>query len=247
MATSSPVVSSPKVAAVLQKLHGESDSQESSYSVLSFWLRKQITAILFGSRGWNSRDDDFMRDKYICLEADKAQLLYLLARSTGALNIVEAGTSFGVSTIYLALAAGQNAAAKASGSATPGQGAQVFATENEPTKAKKARENWKEAGEEVEPWITLLEGDLRETLPEQMKKVDQVDLLLLDIWTPLALPAVKAVLPNLRTGALIVADNTVMARRDYKDLFAFLDDPTNGFKHMTTPFKGGLGVIVYLP
>ncbi|KAM5458354.1 hypothetical protein MaudCBS49596_000267 [Microsporum audouinii] len=273
MATPNPVVSSPKVEAVLKKLHEESGAQESSFSVLSFWIRKQIRSLIFGSRGWGSKDDDFMRDKYICLEADKSQLLYLLARSTGALNIVEAGTSFGVSTIYLALAAGQNAAAKASGSITPGQGAQVFATENEPTKAKKAREHWTEAGEEVEPWITLLEGDLRETLPEQMKKVDQVDLLLLDsmlilncsalpitialliytlltrntVWTPMALPALRAVLPKLRTGALIVADNTSIARRDYKDLFAFLDDPKNGFKHMTTPFKGGLEVIVYLP
>ncbi|DAA77350.1 TPA_exp: putative O-methyltransferase [Trichophyton benhamiae CBS 112371] len=247
MASPSALVSSPKVAALLKRLHGESGAQESSFSVLSFWLRKKIMTMIFGNRRWNSADDDFMRDKYICLEADKSELVYLLARSTGALNIVEAGTSFGVSTIYLALAAGQNAAAKASGSITPGQGAQVFATENEPTKAKKAKEHWKEAGEEVEPWITLLEGDLRETLPDQMKKVDQIDMLLLDIWTPMALPALKAVQPKLRTGALIIADNTVMARSDYKDLFDYMDDPKNGFRHMTTPFKGGLEVIVYLP
>ncbi|EGD91515.1 hypothetical protein H112_01323 [Trichophyton rubrum D6] len=247
MASPSVLVSSPKVAALLKRLRGESGAQESSFSVVSFWLRKKIMTMILGSRRWNSADDDFMRDKYICLEADKSELVYLLARSTGALNIVEAGTSFGVSTIYLALAAGQNAAAKASKSITPGQGAQVFATENEPTKAKKAKEHWKEAGEEVEPWITLLEGDLRETLPDQMKKVDQIDMLLLDIWTPMALPALKAVQPKLRTGALIIADNTVMARSDYKDLFDYMDDPKNGFKHMTTPFKGGLEVIVYLP
>ncbi|EFR01267.1 hypothetical protein MGYG_04272 [Nannizzia gypsea CBS 118893] len=247
MASPSPVVSSANVAALLKRLHGESNAQESSFSIISFWFRKKITAMIFGNRRWNSADDDFMRDKYICLEADKSEFVYLLARSIGALNIVEAGTSFGVSTIYLALAAGQNAAAKASGSITPGQGAQVFATENEPTKAKKAKEHWKEAGEEVEPWITLLEGDLRETLPEQMKKVDQIDMLLLDIWTPMALPALKAVQPKLRTGALIIADNTVMARIDYKDLLDYVNDPKNGFKHMTTPFKGGLEVIVYLP
>ncbi|EZF31139.1 hypothetical protein TMEN_3430 [Trichophyton mentagrophytes] len=247
MASPSVLVSSPKVAGLLKRLHGESGAQESSFSVVSFWLRKKIMTMIFGNRRWNSADDDFMRDKYICLEADKSELVYLLARSTGALNIVEAGTSFGVSTIYLALAAGQNAAAKAPGSITPGQGAQVFATENEPTKAKRAKEHWKEAGEEVEPWITLLEGDLRETLPDQMKKIDQIDMLLLDIWTPMALPALKAVQPKLRTGALIIADNTVMARSDYKDLFDYIDDHENGFKHMTTPFKGGLEVIVYLP
>lgn len=180
MASPSALVSSPKVAVLLKKLHGESEAQDSSFSVVLFWLRKKITTMIFGSRKWNSADDDFMRDKYICLEADKSEFVYLLARTTGALNIVEAGTSFGVSTIYLALAAGQNAAANTSGSITPGQGAQVFATENEPTKAKKAREHWKEAGEEVEPWITLLEGDLRETLPEQMRNVDQIDMILLD-------------------------------------------------------------------
>lgn len=186
MASPNVLVSSPKVAGLLKRLHGESGAQESSFSVVSFWLRKKIMTMIFGNRRWNSADDDFMRDKYICLEADKSELVYLLARSTGALNIVEAGTSFGVSTIYLALAAGQNAAAKAPGSITPGQGAQVFATENEPTKAKKAKEHWKEAGEEVEPWITLLEGDLRETLPDQMKKVDQIDMLLLDsMLTPI--------------------------------------------------------------
>ena len=121
-----------------------------------------------------------MRDKFIALEPDKCEFLYLLARATGAVSIVEAGTSFGVSTIYLALAAGQNAAAKAGLSVIPGQGAKVIATEKEPTKAEKARDYWMQAGEEVQPWITLLVGDLLETLPGEVDKVDKIDLLLLD-------------------------------------------------------------------
>lgn len=173
------VVASSKVLDVLKRLHAASSAQESSLSLSFFWLRKLLGGIFSGNRQWTSRDDDFMRDKFIALESDKSQFIYMLARSSGATNIVEAGTSFGVSTIYLALAAGQNAKALG-GSTVAGQGGRVIATEYEPQKAKKAREHWKEAGEEVEPWITLLEGDLQETLAPEVNKLDHVDLLLLD-------------------------------------------------------------------
>ena len=95
-----------------------------------------------------------MRDKFVALEQDKCQFMYLLARSINAKNIVEAGTSFGVSTIYLALAVGQNVTeARAKGEIVSGK---VVATEKEASKAVRAREHWSEAGEEVEPWIDML-------------------------------------------------------------------------------------------
>lgn len=122
-----------------------------------------------------------MRDKFVALEPEKCEFVYLLARALGATRIVEAGTSFGVSTIYLALAVGQNAtqAAKASsGGATPS--GKVIATEKEPTKAARARDHWREAGTEVEPWIELREGDLLETLKVGEGMPDQIDMLLLD-------------------------------------------------------------------
>lgn len=114
--------------------------------------------------------DDVMRDKFIALDQDKCHFVYQLCRTINAKTIVEAGTSFGVSTIYLALAAGANA------KATGGKG-RVIATENEPTKANKAREHWKQCGEIVTEVIDLREGDLRETLKQN---INDVDLLLLD-------------------------------------------------------------------
>lgn len=110
-------------------------------------------------------------DRFVALEPDKCALVYLLLRSIGARFVVEAGTSFGVSTIWLALAVGQNSTAQRSKG-------KVIATENEPTKAKRAREHWKKAGAEVEQWIELREGDLRETLKSDLP--EQVDFLLLD-------------------------------------------------------------------
>ena len=118
----------------------------------------------------NTEWDDLMRDKFIALDADKASFMYNLVRATGALNVVEAGTSFGVSTIYLALAVGQNAraAGKSSGDA------KVIGTEFEPTKAALAKKHWVEAGDAVEPWIELREGNLLETLREDMPVIDFV-------------------------------------------------------------------------
>lgn len=108
-------------------------------------------------------------DKFVALDPDKCAYVYLLLRSMKARFVVEAGTSFGVSTIYLALAVSQNAGSQ------PGK---VIATENEPTKAVKARKYWSQAGDDIEKFIELREGDLRETLKTDLP--EQVDFLLLD-------------------------------------------------------------------
>lgn len=177
---SQSIVASPKVLALLERLHAASSAQESSFSLVTFWLSHYIKSF-FTKDSWSAQQDNFMRDKFIALEADKSEFLYLLSQINGSLNIVEAGTSFGVSTIYLALSVGQNVAATKNTSTTDDwKTGKVIATEKEPSKAAKAREHWKEAGEEVEPWITLLEGDLLETLPGELAVTGPIDLLLLD-------------------------------------------------------------------
>ncbi|KAK2592433.1 hypothetical protein QQS21_009849 [Conoideocrella luteorostrata] len=239
------VVGSPRVHELLQKLHSLSEAQEKSFSQIFFYVKRLIAFYLYGST-WSASSDDHMRDKFVSLEQDKCQLMYLLARSSGARNIVEAGTSFGVSTIYLALAVGQNVedARRATGTAVTGK---VIATEKESSKAARARDHWKQAGDEVEPWIELREGDLLETLKVEDGMPDQIDLLLLDIWTPLALPALEIVRPRLRKGAIILADNTVMAKPLYREFLEYVNRPENGFKTTTMPYSGGLMMAVYLP
>ncbi|KAL6240358.1 hypothetical protein RBB50_012728 [Rhinocladiella similis] len=74
----------------------------------------------------------------------------------------------------------------------------MIATEKEHAKAVKARLHWKEAGDEVEPWIELREGNLLETLKVDEGMPERIDLLLLDVWTPLALPTLKFVQPRLK-------------------------------------------------
>lgn len=123
--------------------------------------------------------DDLMRDKFIALTEDKAMFVYNMVRAKGALTVVEAGTSFGVSTIYLALAVGENARILGKTRSE----ARVIATEHEPSKAAKAREYWRTAGESVEQYIELREGDILQTLREDVLEVDFVlfDSMLLQI------------------------------------------------------------------
>ncbi|KAK4119669.1 S-adenosyl-L-methionine-dependent methyltransferase [Parathielavia appendiculata] len=237
------ISASPRVHALLARLHAASAAQEKSLSQVWFYLKRFITFYI-SSSAWGPAADDHMRDKFVALEEDKCHFVYLLARSSGALNIVEAGTSFGVSTIYLALAVGQNVAdQKALGRTVNGK---VIATEKEPTKAARAREHWAEAGDEVAGVIELREGDLLETLKRD-DMPEQVDFLLLDIWTPMALPTLQIIKPRLKKGAIVLADNTKMARPLYAEYLDYIQNPANGFKTTEIPYSGGLQMSVYLP
>ncbi|KAJ5344080.1 hypothetical protein MYU51_012101 [Penicillium brevicompactum] len=199
-----PLTTTPEILALLQELHTKSLNQESAVDWSS--LPAQCT----------DEFDSIMLDKFIALDQDKCELVYHILRSTNAKTVVEAGTSFGVSTIYLALAVAENA--KRAGSGIP----RVIATEKEASKAKLARGHWASAGKEVENVIDLS-----------------------PFWTPLALPALKLVQPNLRPGAVIIADNTIMAGDKYTELFAYVDAEGSGFRRVTLPYNGGMDMIVY--
>jgi predicted O-methyltransferase YrrM len=90
-----------------------------------------------GTLDWKHMDGEthtFFRDKMVALEKDKAEYCYALCRALRATRVVEAGTSFGVSTLYLAAAVRDNG------------GGNVIGTEYEPSKAKIARANFAAAG-----------------------------------------------------------------------------------------------------
>lgn len=156
----SPLNTTPEIFALLEDLHIKSLTQESTVDWHS--LPGQST----------EEFDSIMLDKFIALDQDKCELVYHILRSINAKTVVEAGTSFGVSTIYLALAVLENA--KRDRSSPPGR---VIATEKETSKAKLARGYWATAGAEVERVIDLRVGDLRETLTRDL---GVVDFLLLD-------------------------------------------------------------------
>ncbi|KAL8822301.1 MAG: hypothetical protein Q9191_006960 [Dirinaria sp. TL-2023a] len=218
-ASPNPVEAPAHILSLLNRLHAESSAQEAA---LGNYLSK--------SAGF----DDLMRDKFIALDQDKCHFVYLICRAIRARNVIEVGTSFGVSTMYLALAVGSNAKLL-------GQAGMVIATEKESSKAQKARQYWHEAGERVESQIELREGDLQETLASDLPTVD---LLLLDIWAPLALPALKLVEHKLRSGAVIIVDNSISSAAQYADLLTYLRTPEHGFTSVTIPYSNGLEMVM---
>jgi predicted O-methyltransferase YrrM len=172
----------------------------------------------------------FRSDKLVALDRNKAEFCYQLCRTTDARRIVEIGTSFGVSTLYLAAAVRDNVG-------VAGSNGVVIGTEYEPAKACAARAHFERAG--LSRFIDLREGDLRETLKEIERPVD---FMLVDIWIGMARPALELITPHLRPGAIVVCDNTELYRNEYADYFACLE--ANGFRTMTLPFDGGLELSV---
>jgi predicted O-methyltransferase YrrM len=218
------VIADPKLQAHIDALQARSMAQEAETGAYFSERAKK------GELSWDGLDaasTAFMADKLVALEPVKAEFCHMLCRALRARRVVEVGTSFGVSTLYLADAVRQNG------------GGVVIGTEHEPAKAAAARATFAEAG--VADLIDLREGDLRETL----KTIEgPVDFVLMDIWVEMARPALELIAPHLRPGALIVADNTDQFRQAYRHVFDFVRDPSNGLTTMTLPFQGGLELVV---
>jgi len=218
------VIRDPELENLLSGLHARSDRQVGI-------LRSFETAWFEQAHPPTGKElKAFLSDKLVALDRDKAELCYQLCRSIDARRIVEIGTSFGVSTLYLAAAVRDNVRAG-------GGSGVVIGTEYEPSKARAARVHFEQAG--LSSFIDLREGDLRETL----KEIDgPVDFMLMDIWISMARPALELVMSHLRPGAVVVCDNTAKYRNEYADYFACLE--ANDFRTMTLPFEGGLELSV---
>jgi predicted O-methyltransferase YrrM len=216
----------PRLTALLDRLHAQNDAQE---ALTHGYADEPGGGSTDGTAAQTAAGRTYWSDKLVALDPDKACFCYALCRALRARRVVEAGTSYGVSTLYLAAAVRDNG------------GGTVIATEYEASKAAIARAHFAEA--QLSSYVELREGDVRDTL----KHIDgPVDFLLIDIWTPLARPVIELVHQHLRPGAIVVTDHTASPENDYQDFFAFVRDSAKGFMTQTLPFEGGLELSVKL-
>lgn len=157
-------------------------------------------------------------DNYLNVSAEFGQFLYVCVRARQATNVVEFGTSFGISTIHLAAGLRDNG------------GGRLVGTELEPAKAQRATENLAAAG--LADIVDVRVGDALETLRGDL---DDVDLVLLDGAFSLYLPVLELLEPRLRPGAVVLGEN---ASGDYLD---YVRDPGNGYRSLPLPFEPGRG------
>jgi predicted O-methyltransferase YrrM len=166
---------------------------------------------------------DAREDYYIPISAEAGKLLYALTRAIRPDTVVEFGTSYAISTLYLAAAMTDN-----------GTG-HLFTTELSKKKAAAARANLDEAG--VGEAVTILTGDALETLADVP---GPVGLALLDGWKDLCLPVLRLLEPKLAPGTLVAADDithTTMA-----DYLEYVRDPANGYVSVAFPVEDGMEI-----
>ncbi|NYT68738.1 O-methyltransferase [Pusillimonas noertemannii] len=154
------------------------------------------------------------KELWLPVSRETGVLLYQLARSMDARNIIEFGTSFGLSTLYLAAALRDNG------------GGRLISSEFEPSKVAKARRHLVEGG--VDDLIEIREGDALKTLTTGLP--ESVDLLLLDGAKSIYCEVLDLVENHLRPGALIVADNADCS----PEYLARVRSPENGY--LSVPF-----------
>jgi predicted O-methyltransferase YrrM len=123
---------------------------------------------------------------------DVGMLLYLLSTGAQARRILELGTSYGYSTVWLA------AAARATGG-------KVTSLELKEFKIDHARQALTRAG--LSTRVEFHAGDCLDTLKSLP---GPFDFVLLDVWKDLYLPCFELVHPKLAPGGVIIADNMLL-------------------------------------
>lgn len=123
---------------------------------------------------------------------DVARLLHALIVGRKARTIVELGTSYGYSTLFLADAARVT-------------GGKVFTLELSAEKQAYARAQLEEAG--LADYVEWLQGDALELLAA----LDgPFDFVLLDIWKELYIPCLDLFAPKMAAGGIVAADNMLL-------------------------------------
>lgn len=172
---------SNQVEEVLQELH---EDAKKDYLRVSKGLVKSIFRPM--------QPADF-KNAYLPISKEQGYMLRQLIIQNNCKEIIEFGTSFGISTLYLADAARQT-------------GGRVITTELIESKANKAAHNISKAG--LADYVELRTGDAMDTLRGHTRPID---FLFLDGWKDLYLPLFQMLEPQFHEGTLIYADNMDLA------------------------------------
>jgi predicted O-methyltransferase YrrM len=148
---------------------------------------------------WMSHKDEFL----ISIGRHTGQLLNVLIKGAKARNILEIGTSYGHSTVWLAEAA----------QAVRGRVTTIDCVASKQDYARKML-----ARADLAQHVEFRLGDAREII-ESME--GPFDFVLVDLWKDLYVPCFDRFYPKLSAGALIAADNMINPEGARPDALAY--------------------------
>lgn len=180
-----------RVAPVLDRLFAEAAASADAVGQAMATLSPEDRATMMASKTDYRAFYEQAKDFPLAVSRATGTLLYMLARSSRARTIIEFGTSFGVSALHLAAALRDNG------------GGRLITCEFERSKVARARANLEAGG--LADLVEIREGDAVETLAGDLPPA--IDLVLLDGAKGLYPAVLSLVEPNLKPGALILADN----------------------------------------
>jgi predicted O-methyltransferase YrrM len=177
---------------------------------------------------------DFERRKnefLLPVGAAAGQFLNMLIKIAKSQRIVEVGTSYGYSTVWLAEAARAT-------------GGRVVSLELSAAKVDYARTRLRAAG--LEGWVDFRVGDALGSIAALR---EPVDFVLIDLWKDLYVPALEAIYPHLAHGALLAADNIIEPEmvRATAALYVAAVKRKPGMDSITVPIGNGIELSRFTP
>ncbi|NIJ45641.1 putative O-methyltransferase YrrM [Wenyingzhuangia heitensis] len=163
------------------------------------------------------------KDVFLSISSKQGTYLKQIIQDHNLKNIIEFGTSFGISTLFLAQGILKT-------------GGKIITTELIESKAKQAVDNFKKA--EVNHLIDLRVGDAMHTLKNHS---EPIDLLFLDGWKDLYFPLFKLLEPNFHKKTFVYVDNA-----DMNDTQDFLQKVRQDPKyHLNSKYNGKVFLITH--
>jgi predicted O-methyltransferase YrrM len=175
---------------------------------------------------WQAQIDNFL----LAVGPATGQLMNLIVKEAKAKTVLEVGSSYGYSTVWLAEAVRET-------------GGTVISLEIHPEKQKHARDAIEKAG--LHGFVDFKLGDARESL---QKLTQAIDFVLLDLWNELYIPCFDLFYLKLKPGALIVADNMIFPESVREDAAAYQKHIRTkpGIQSLLLPVGFGLELSRYL-
>lgn len=173
-----------------------------------------------------------MRDSYLLHVGEEvARFLHSLIIARNAKHVVELGTSYGYSTLFLA-------------DAVRATGGKLVTLELSAEKQEYARSALDRAG--LSQHVEWLQGDALDLLAS----LDgPFDFILLDLWKELYVPCLDLFVPKLAEGAIIAADNMLFPElvRPEAEIYRAAVRTKPGLQSVLLPIGQGIELSCYLP